>query len=86
MKIYFKTNLDWYTSATWPVIDVIPPIGSKIYITPHSLPLFKSNDLPLYLEVKDIHVKMDCVEIDLWYSDYIVKLASEERYRHLLKQ
>lgn len=75
MKVLFRTNIDAYQMATWPVIGQAPRVGEMVEITPHTITDFRSKKLPIRLQVVSVTWKFDCVECELWYNSTDKQLA-----------
>ena len=87
MKTYFTTNLDWYSGVMWPILDnLIPPMGSDVFVHPASETFCHENKIPSSLKVVAIRINYDRVYCELWYDAAITKLSSQERLNHLYKQ
>lgn len=88
MKVYFKTNLDWYRSVTWPVLDIVPRKGETVNVHIQSESFCKSNNIPQQLEVVGVTYFYDRVEVELWYREIDVRAAGlvENGLEHLYCQ
>lgn len=88
MKIYFKTNLDWYSGASFPVLEnIVPRKGEIVSVHQQSLSFCEHNKIPSQLEVVNVTYYYDRVICELWYRDIDIKWAelSENGLKHLYK-
>lgn len=87
MKVYFKTNLDWYRGVAWPVLDIPPPIGTTVHVYPASESFCRVNQIPSRLKVVNHEYYFDRVEVELWYLPIDTDAANiSGKLPHLYKQ
>lgn len=86
MKVIFRTNLDWYKTVSWPVLDFPPRIGEDVFVHPGSERFCDVNNIPSKLRVVNVSYHVDKVEIELWYNSDNLKLMSQKQLNHLYRQ
>lgn len=88
MRVVFKTNLDWYKTVAWPVLDnAIPHKGETVNVHPGSELFCNHNKIPTQLEVVDVTYYHDKVVCELHYKKINIELAklTDNGIKHLMK-
>lgn len=82
MNIQFQTNIDHYTTAAWPVLDVVPRKGEIIEVHPSFKSYCESRNIPNKLEVVQVTYSAYnytyIVKVELWYREIDVKMYKKE--------
>lgn len=87
MQVLFRTNLDWYQTVAWPILEnIVPRTGEFIRVHPGSESFCHSNKIPIELEVVNVTYTIGGVICELWYKANLLSLETKERRNHLMKQ